>query len=177
MAKRVIIIALVVMWLAVIFIFSESAANISGPQSRVVLEKGIKYTFKTLHKLGLTQRVYTDEQCKELSHKYLLPFRKLCHMTVYFVLGVFVAAAFRNFTKLRFLWVIVLTVIGCFVYAVTDEFHQTFVTGRSGLFMDCLVDSTGSLLGALFYALMHTLKLKLKDKIHRKRVQKALEKI
>jgi VanZ family protein len=39
----------------------------------------------------------------------------------------------------------VLTVL----YAVSDEFHQTFVPGRSGQFRDVLIDSAGILLAAL----------------------------
>lgn len=36
-----------------------------------------------------------------------------------------------------------------FLYACTDEFHQTFVPGRSGELRDILIDTFGVLLGAL----------------------------
>ena len=36
-----------------------------------------------------------------------------------------------------------------FLYASTDEFHQTFVPGRSGEIRDILIDTFGVLLGAL----------------------------
>lgn len=40
----------------------------------------------------------------------------------------------------------------CLLYAVTDEFHQTFVPGRTSLVSDVLIDFTGSLIGmGLFY--------------------------
>lgn len=35
------------------------------------------------------------------------------------------------------------------IYAASDEWHQTFVFGRSGTVMDVFIDSVGSLLGAL----------------------------
>lgn len=35
------------------------------------------------------------------------------------------------------------------VYAVTDEFHQLFVPGRSGQFSDVILDSAGALAGLL----------------------------
>ena len=34
-------------------------------------------------------------------------------------------------------------------YAVTDEFHQTFVEGRHGSVLDWLIDSAGAALVAL----------------------------
>jgi hypothetical protein len=37
----------------------------------------------------------------------------------------------------------------CFFYAVSDEWHQSFVPGRSALFSDILIDMTGSALAAL----------------------------
>jgi VanZ family protein len=33
-------------------------------------------------------------------------------------------------------------------YAATDEFHQTFVTGRHGSPLDVLIDATGAAIGA-----------------------------
>jgi VanZ family protein len=35
-------------------------------------------------------------------------------------------------------------------YAATDEFHQTFVTGRHGTPVDVLIDATGAAIGAAF---------------------------
>ena len=39
----------------------------------------------------------------------------------------------------------------CFIYACTDEYHQTFVSGRTGQFTDSLIDTFGGTLGCLFY--------------------------
>ncbi len=40
----------------------------------------------------------------------------------------------------------------CLLYAVTDEFHQMFVLGRTSLVSDVLIDFAGSLIGiGLFY--------------------------
>ena len=37
------------------------------------------------------------------------------------------------------------------LYAVTDEFHQLFVPGRSGQFSDVVLDSAGALAGLLYW--------------------------
>ena len=39
--------------------------------------------------------------------------------------------------------------IFCLLYAISDEFHQTFVAGRSGQITDVLIDLSGSLAGIL----------------------------
>ena len=35
----------------------------------------------------------------------------------------------------------------CFLYACTDEYHQTFVNGRTGQFSDVLIDTAGGAIG------------------------------
>ncbi len=38
------------------------------------------------------------------------------------------------------------------LYAISDEYHQTFVPGRNGTAVDVLVDAAGALLGTWGYA-------------------------
>ena len=40
-----------------------------------------------------------------------------------------------------------------YIYATTDEFHQSFVPGRSALFRDTIIDLVGSLLAYIFISL------------------------
>jgi VanZ family protein len=117
-------------------------------------------------------RTFTDEQVKDISIRYLTLFRKMCHLLIYLVLGVFVAAAFKNFTKLKFPAIIILTIISCFIYSLTDEYHQTFVLGRGGSIVDCLIDTSGSLIGSFIYMGLHLTKEKFKAKIKAKKKQK-----
>ena len=52
----------------------------------------------------------------------------------------------------------------CFVYALSDEFHQMFVDGRGASFTDCLIDTSGALLGIIaaliIYCIMYTIMTK-----------------
>ncbi len=41
-----------------------------------------------------------------------------------------------------------------FSYALTDEWHQAFVAGRSASWQDILIDSCGIMIGALFCLLL-----------------------
>ena len=53
----------------------------------------------------------------------------------------------------KFLLSLVLCIIICFIYAGSDEYHQTFVDGRTGQFSDVLIDTAGSIVGASIYSL------------------------
>lgn len=41
-----------------------------------------------------------------------------------------------------------------YIYACSDEWHQTFITGRTGHFADTLIDAIGIVLVVLIYALI-----------------------
>ena len=40
------------------------------------------------------------------------------------------------------------------LYSCTDEFHQLFISGRSGSIRDILIDSIGILIGTYLYKLI-----------------------
>ena len=50
--------------------------------------------------------------------------------------------------------IIIITVLICFLYAVSDEIHQSFVPGRACRLLDILIDTSGS---AFFCFLYHIL--------------------
>ena len=68
--------------------------------------------------------------------------RKAAHMTEYAILGLLLLRAIgRELPALA-------VGIG---YAITDEIHQHFVTGRHSSPIDVAIDSTGVLIGVLFF--------------------------
>lgn len=79
--------------------------------------------------------------------------RKNAHAFEYIVLAVLVSASFFAFDKKGKQYLIYIVFI-CLFFAVTDEFHQSFVPGRTSLVSDVLIDFCGSLIGiCLFYLL------------------------
>ncbi len=99
----------------------------------------------------------------EVTKQYLgglnVPIRKAAHMTEYailFLLSRWAAFGTTGSTNLR-AWLPVLLSVA---YACTDEFHQSFVPGRSAQFSDVLVDSTGVLLAVIFCKFTEFVKLK-----------------
>jgi VanZ family protein len=72
--------------------------------------------------------------------------RKLAHFTEYAILGFLAARAFRTSGRpaISSRWFMIsLTIV--VVYALVDEFHQSFVPTRTGTIYDSLIDIAGGL--------------------------------
>ena len=73
--------------------------------------------------------------------------RKLAHFSIYFLLGL---SAFQMFSAYdhskskAFLFSILL----CFFYACSDEFHQSFSSGRSPQVFDVFIDTMGAFISS-----------------------------
>ena len=81
----------------------------------------------------------------------LVLMRKCAHVTEYAVLALLLWRALRSIPILRakMLLVFVAVVLGCALFAATDEFHQTFVKSRTPSVRDVFLDVGGALLGLL----------------------------
>lgn len=78
--------------------------------------------------------------------------RKNAHFIAYFILGLLqINALYANGLGGRKAFITALSI--CFLYAVSDEFHQTFVPGRSGELRDVIIDSMGSLTAIGIYTI------------------------
>jgi VanZ family protein len=81
----------------------------------------------------------------------VLLFRKFSHWSEYFVLAVLFMRALKaeissQSEMRRLIWTIVLATL----YAVTDEFHQSFVPSRTANPVDVVIDSFGAFCGTLW---------------------------
>ena len=75
---------------------------------------------------------------------------KVAHFAAYALLGLLLARAFAGAAWIRYSRDTVLAAwFVAALYAVTDEFHQSFVPGRTPSLGDWLADSAGALLGAM----------------------------
>lgn len=76
--------------------------------------------------------------------------RKIAHFTEYAILGFLAARAFRTSPRpaINQRWFLIcLTLI--VVYALMDEYHQTFVPSRTASIYDSMIDVTGGLIALL----------------------------
>lgn len=86
--------------------------------------------------------------------------RKSAHITEYFILALLTISLLKEYTKKQNV-ILVSSLIFCFIYAMTDEYHQSFVPGRSSLFRDVLIDTSGGILAiVLNYIYMHKYSIK-----------------
>ena len=126
---------LVIIWMIVIFIFSNYNGEISAMQSEGLLSR----ILMLIHYTGNTDIL-----------RYLI--RKCAHITEYLILGILVYNACKYNCLNN---IIKLSLIVCILYACSDEIHQLFIIDRSGQIYDVLIDSIGSSLGIF---LMHKIR-------------------
>lgn len=88
----------------------------------------------------------TDEEVEIYVEKYHHYVRKLAHFTEYMILAISVAFPLYVY-GLRGIWLVIFAGMFCVGFACLDEYHQSFVAGRSPSKKDVCIDSMGALLG------------------------------
>ncbi len=137
------------LWMTVIYLYSDVPAVRSTEQSITVTER----------LLNLISRFITvDIETRAYLIATMEPYiRKLAHMTEYAVLFFLIVLPVGIFVKRRS-GIIFVSWIICLIYAASDEFHQTFVPGRSGMISDVLIDMLGVLAATLVYLIFAGIK-------------------
>lgn len=147
--KQIIIsIILVIIWMSIIFTFSNMDTIKSNDTSKGIINSVIDTTLETSNNIGIIEEIPTEKEKQTIVNNLNLPLRKIMHFTEYLILSLLLLNAL-NKTNIKNKYFI--TILTCFIYAITDEYHQTFITGRTGQFIDVLIDTTGSILGLIIY--------------------------
>ena len=129
----------------------------------------LKYWLPVLFWLGLIFVGSTDMLSAEHTSRFLVPFlrwldphispatlnsiqmiiRKFGHVTEYAILATLLWRALRGGTNLKSSMSILFAaaLIGCAVFAASDEFHQSFVASRTSSSNDVMIDICGALIG------------------------------
>ncbi|MBU1164110.1 VanZ family protein [Patescibacteria group bacterium] len=81
----------------------------------------------------------------ELTYAWDLVFRKIAHMAEYFVLTFLYYKALNNY-KINFNKILLYSLMLTILSAIMDEFHQSFIAGRTASAFDVLVDSVGAII-------------------------------
>lgn len=157
----------VLLWMGIIFYMSHQVAEVSSDMSgslTLLLMRAVIPNFETFsYEL---QMGYVGN----LEHMI----RKCAHMGEYAILGMLMLRAMyacgNQFvasyvgekksvcniwcadTKMKKYWLLS-WILGT-LYAVTDEVHQLFISGRSGQISDVMIDSTGVIIGIFIYHYM-----------------------
>lgn len=145
--KVVVLILLIILWMGVIYAFSNMHSTESLGKSGHIINNIVdigKYINDKNHIIDIQM----NDRGRNLLIKLLqVPFRKIMHMSVYFILSCLLVYLF-TYLKIENKKSYLFTFVICFIYACSDEYHQLFV-GRTGQFRDVLIDTFGCLL-ALF---------------------------
>ena len=150
--KSIIAWTLVVIWMGIIFWFSQMDATESNDKSEGTINKVITVTLEITERVGLIDERISDSEINYIVERINGPLRKCMHASVYFILTLLLIRAFQ-ISGLNPSSTIFFSLLICFIYACTDEIHQLFVPGRSGQFTDVLIDTSGGCFSTFVYLL------------------------
>lgn len=154
---RIIAILTTLIWMIVIFRFSMD----TGTSSHELSDMCVQIFNKAIYSFtGKDLRISISPEHYSMIELF---FRKLAHMSIYFVLSINVMIVLFTF-DMKMSSRMFISAFFCFAYACTDEFHQMFVDGRGASFVDCLIDTSGALLGIvaalIIYCILYTIMTK-----------------
>lgn len=142
LVSRIVCMALIVAWMFVIYQFSSDngseSLNLSGGVTELFTKVVRILTGKDL-KMSVSPDNYAFIE---------LCLRKLAHMFIFFILSISTMLFLFTF-KINMGLRMGIALLFSFVYACVDEYHQSFVSGRTSSFTDTLIDTGGAVLGIL----------------------------
>ena len=114
---------------------SERRLNKLTKQFRIlsIMWMGVIFFFSSLTKTDLKQMPNVSDI--------------LAHGAVYSLLGVLLYFSFSRYPSVK-------AVLLSFLYGISDEFHQSFVPGRTPEIKDLIVDTTAALISVLVIKLL-----------------------
>ncbi len=156
--------ALSLIWMIVIFGFSSNNAEDSTVQSN-----GVTELFARIFIPGFDE--LPEEQQQEIISRYDGPVRKLAHFVSYAILG-FLACGTAITCPLGNVSIYVMPIVSTAVgvlFAVSDEYHQTYVDGRAGQLKDIFIDSAGVVCGTVLMIAVLMIAVRKINKINAKK--------
>lgn len=154
--RKNIYLLLILLWISIIFLFSNMSSNNSNSSSKTIISTSIEIGYSIIGKEII------PEEIAILTNKLNYPFRKCMHASVYLILSIFIINAFRD-VKIEKWKKYMYTILFCFLWALLDEAHQLCVDGRTGQMLDVWIDTSGSILGCFLLKTVQILKEKRRE--------------
>lgn len=139
--KRVVLLILILLWAGTIFWFSSQDGAVSSAQSGRIVRRVIDRLFPRMNSVSSDAYSY-------FYYRVSFLVRKTAHYSEYLILAALLFGWFKAGRSGFFLSAF-LGWLFASLYALTDEYHQSFVGGRSPMFRDMCIDSAGALTGAV----------------------------
>jgi len=131
----------VILWMAFIFTLSSQVAQESNQLSTGITEVVVKTVKKVAPKAEFDMETFNHIV------------RKNAHFFAYLVLGILVTNALNQSSVVGVRCVIMALLI-CVLFAISDEVHQFFVPGRGPGVKDVFIDSAGAGFGIGVYLIV-----------------------
>ena len=157
MKKKIILIVIMaivaILWMIFIYKMSSMNSGNSNGKSTDIIGIFIEDTLEITNEYGITDSHPNESKIDKASRLLNAPLRKVVHASVYFVLTFFMMIVLNiMFEHKRYFISIGIALALAICFASMDEYHQTFVPGRTGQIMDVIIDSIGAILAILFYS-------------------------
>jgi VanZ family protein len=127
-------------WL--VFIFLMSTGSFSETNTFSVIQTVVQRLFPVSnpHQIAIMNKII----------------RKGAHAFEYFILGLLLLRTFQMGTRREWTWRLsFFALLGVLLWAIGDEFHQSFVPTRGASIRDVAIDTTGGLLAQLVAAVWY----------------------
>ena len=149
----VIMVLLAILWALFIFKLSDMNTSNSNGKSTGFISIFIEDSLEITNKYQITSSHPSEAKIDKASKLLNAPLRKVAHASVYFILA-FILICYLNFMfdNKKFIVSVIIVLTLCIGYAASDEYHQTFVDGRTGQVKDVVIDSVGTISGIIFYS-------------------------
>ena len=138
--KIVLLLSIAVIWMICIYKLSGMNSKNSNGKSTDIIALFIEDTLEITNEYGITSSNPNAQKLARVSQLINAPMRKVIHATVYFVLSFFIVLLLNVIFDYKKYWLtFVITLILCVGFAMLDEYHQTFVAGRTWKYSDDLI--------------------------------------
>ena len=148
---------IVILCAGLIFSMSNMDADESNGKSKKTINEIIEKSVETTNNMGITDKHPSNNKMKIVINKLNKPLRKVAHASEYLILTILLIIALSN-SGIKGKKEFIIALLICFLYACTDEYHQTFVDGRTGQFTDTLIDTLGGFIGIILVIIKNKVK-------------------
>ncbi len=150
---------LLILWMIIIFLASHDSGEVSSSKSDSVS----KFIISIIE--DIRGEKFNTSEIEDFTDNTVFYIRKSAHFIEYLILGILIISILSDYSYDK--KIVIFSFIFCLLYAITDEIHQLFISGRSAKVMDVIIDSSGSITGIFIYYLL-VVKRKIKIKYNKK---------
>ena len=145
---RIILVISVIIWMGVIYFFSDMPGKTSTKKSVKLIDSTITATVNN----KVVNGEMSEKSIYRLAKKIDYPFRKCMHVCEYFVLAFLVLNTLYVFDfnkKKKYIFSFII----CLLYACSDEYHQLLVQ-RTCKVSDVFIDMIGVIVAFVLYTIV-----------------------